>query len=94
MFLTKVRQIKNEGKEINANATAQSSTIATLARANYTLAVETARGQGLKKLYNKLGINEQQFKNSFDYLRTLRGMDHVHFTVDFQQRIVGNIGSA
>ncbi|XP_046565249.1 uncharacterized protein LOC124273948 [Haliotis rubra] len=88
-----VRQIKNDGKEISANATAQSTTIATLASANYTLAVESARSQGLKKLYTKLGINEQKFKNSFDYLRTLRGMDHVHFTVDFQQRIVGNMGS-
>ena len=54
--------------------------------------VEGARSIGLSKLYNGLGITKQEHKNSFDYLRTLRGMDNIWLTVDYQQKIVGNLG--
>lgn len=89
----KVDQIQNEAQVISQNATAQSGLIATISQANYTAVIESARSQGLKLLYNELGITDQNHKNSFDYLRTLRGIDNVHFTVDFQQRIVGGFGS-
>nr|KAG5703821.1 hypothetical protein BaRGS_031455 [Batillaria attramentaria] len=88
-----VRKIQNEASEINQKAEAQSQFIATVAAANYTATVEKARADGLKSLYSRLKLNTQEMKNSFDYLRTLRTLDNVHFTVDFQQRIVGGFGS-
>ncbi|XP_060075139.1 uncharacterized protein LOC132554833 [Ylistrum balloti] len=32
----------------------------------------------------------EKYKSSFDYLRTLRGLNHTHLSVDFQQLITGN----
>lgn len=84
-----VREIENQAKEISQKAQAQSQFIATVAAANYTVSVEKARSDGLKELYTRLKLTTQEMKNSFDYLRTLRSLDNVHFTVDFQQRIVG-----
>lgn len=88
-----VAEIKNRAEELKQEAEAQSSLINTISRANYTSIVERARSKGLKDLYTRLGIKDEKTKNSFDYLRTLRGLDHVHLTVDFQQRIVGGFGS-
>ncbi|XP_076459148.1 uncharacterized protein LOC143292587 [Babylonia areolata] len=88
-----VRNIQNQALEISQEAQAQAQMIATVAAANYTATVEKARSQGLKALYNRLGLNTQELKNSFDYLRTLRTLETAHFTVDFQQKIVGNVGN-
>lgn len=90
---TIVRDIKNQAEERRQKAQAESQQLKIISRANYTAIVEKARSQGLKDLYSKLGITDQKIKSSFDYLRTLRGLDHVHLTVDFQQRIVGGFGS-
>lgn len=87
----KVRQIKNEAKEISEKAESQADLLRIISRANYTNTVELARSRGLQLLYSGLGITNQEHKNSFDYLRTLRGLDNVHLTVDFQQRIAGNL---
>lgn len=87
-----VQDIRNQAKEVRQEAEATSSLINTVSQANYTATVEKARSTGLKDLYNRLGISNQETKNSFDYLRTLRGLDKVHLTVDFQQRIVGGFG--
>ncbi|KAK7113664.1 uncharacterized protein [Littorina saxatilis] len=84
-----VRNIQNQAKEVSQEAEAQSKEIGSIAASNYTATVEKARATGLKALYTRLRLNTQQLKNSFDYLRTLRTLDNVHFTVDFQQRIVG-----
>ncbi|GFN73606.1 hypothetical protein PoB_000011200 [Plakobranchus ocellatus] len=89
-----VRDIKNQAAELREKARAESQQINTIARANYTAVVEKARSQGLKELYDSLGIKDQKTKSSFDYLRTLRGLNHVHLTVDFQQRIVGGFGGS
>ncbi|KAL8612319.1 hypothetical protein ACOMHN_062266 [Nucella lapillus] len=87
-----VREIQNKALEVSQEAQAQAQLIGTVAAANYTATVEKARAEGLKTLYGRLGLNTQDLKNSFDYLRTLRTMDTAHFTVDFQQRIVGGVG--
>lgn len=86
-----VAKITNEAKELSENGQVLSENIATVSRANYTNIVEKARGVGLKLLFKELNITEQKHKNSFDYLRTLRGLDGIHLTVDFQQRIAGNL---
>ncbi|XP_045169648.2 uncharacterized protein LOC123532306 [Mercenaria mercenaria] len=88
----KVADIKNQAKEIRQSAESESKKIQVVSEADYLSTVEKARGTGLKKLYDSLGIRTQEQKNSFDYLRTLRGLDNVHLTVDFQQRIAGSIG--
>ena len=85
-------EIKNQAKEIRESAESESKKIRVVSEAEYLSIVEKARGTGLKKLYDSLGIRTQEQKNSFDYLRTLRGLDNIHLTVDFQQRIAGSIG--
>ncbi|CAC5368306.1 unnamed protein product [Mytilus coruscus] len=88
----KVAEIENEAKEISQNATAQAALIQSIAQANYTAFLETARSEGLKQVFSSLQITQQDQKNSFDYLRTIRGLEKLHLTVDYQQRIAGNIG--
>ena len=90
-YLLQVKSIQNEAAEIQQEAQSQSAKIQTVSQAEYTSTIEKARSSGLSRLYASLGITEQQHKNSFDYLRTLRGLDNVHMTVDFQQRIAGNL---
>ncbi|GFS12513.1 hypothetical protein ElyMa_006699500, partial [Elysia marginata] len=87
-----VRDINNQAEELRQRAETQSQQLRIISQANYTAIVEKARSKGLKDLYDQLGIKDQAVKSSFDYLRTLRGLDHVHLTVDFQQRIVGGLG--
>ena len=89
--MLQVKRIENEAQVISQNGTAQSGVIAQRAHGDYTATVETARSEGLRSLYQRLNIVDQAHKNSFDYLRTLRGLDHIHLTVDFQQRIVGGL---
>lgn len=79
--------------EIQQKGTADASYISAVSEANYTATIETARSDGLKAVFTRLGISQQMYKSSFDYLRTLRGLPGVHFTVDFQQLIAGNFGS-
>lgn len=86
-----VQLIKNEALEIRENGTAIANLITVTSQANYTASLETARSDGLKQVFTTLGFTQQQYKNSFDYLKTLRGLDKAHLTVDFQQRIVGNL---
>lgn len=90
LFL-QVKEIKNNATEIEESAIAQAESIATVAQAQYTNTIESARSTGLKQLFDNLSIVDQNQKNSFDYLRTLRGLDNVHLTVDFDQRIAGNL---
>lgn len=92
-FILKVQKIKNEAVELREQAAAQSKLIKVTSQANYTAIVESARSQGLNILFTALNITDQGHKNSFDYLRTLRALDNVHLTVDFQQRIIGSMGN-
>lgn len=87
----KVAEIKNQAKEIREFASSEARKLKVVSESEYTSAIEIARGTGLKKLYESLKITSQEHMNSFDYLRTLRGLDNVHLTVDFQQRIAGNL---
>lgn len=86
-----VQRLKNDAKEISANATAHAKRLTTVSQANYTAIIETARSEGLKYVFDKLRVTDQKYKDSFDYLRTIRGLDNIHLTVDFQQRIAGNL---
>ncbi|XP_033728421.1 uncharacterized protein LOC117317661 [Pecten maximus] len=88
-----IQRTENEASEIQEQGTAEAAYIKSVASANYTAIIETARSEGLKAVFNRLAVTDQQYKSSFDYLRTLRGLTHVHLTVDFQQLIAGNFGS-
>ena len=88
-----VQKIKNEALELREVAQAESNLIKITSSANYTVTIESARSKGLTTLYRELNISNQGHKNSFDYLRTLRGLANVWLTVDFNQRIVGGFGS-
>lgn len=85
--------ISNEAVEISQNATAQAALVTSISQANYTAALEEARSEGLKNVFTSLGFNQQTHKNSFDYLRTIRGQDKTYITVNFDQKIAGNLGS-
>jgi hypothetical protein len=50
------------------------------------------RSDGLKSVFTDLSFTQQDHKNSFVYLRTIRGQENTHLTIDYQQRIAGNIG--
>ena len=88
----KVQVIRNEAVEVNQNATAQASLVTSISQANYTAVLETSRSEGLKSVFSLLSFNQQDHKNSFDYLRTIRGQSNTHLTIDYQQRIAGNLG--
>lgn len=87
----KVQVIKNAAVEIFQNATAQAALITSVSQANYTAALETARSEGLKSVFTTMGFSQQNHKNSFDYLKTIRGQSNTHLTVNYQQKIAGNL---
>ena len=87
-----VQVIKNAASEISENATAQAQLITTTSKANYTAFLEVARSDGLKSVFIDLSFTQQDHKDSFVYLRTIRGQENTHLTIDYQQRIAGNIG--
>ena len=89
--IQQVLDLKNTALETEQAGTATANLITATAQANYTAILEGARVDGLKNAFTVLGLSTQEYKNSFDYLRTLKGTDKAHFTVDFQQRIVGNL---
>ena len=84
-----MKSIENEATEISQNATAQSTFISAVARANATAMVERSRTDGLGHLYAGTVITTQEHKASFDYLKTLQGRDNVHLAVDYSQLIQG-----
>lgn len=86
-----VNEKSNMASEISQNATAMSNLLQSKAQAESTATVEKARSQGLKDLYTRLGITDVDQKSSFDYLRTIKDMEHVHLTVDFEQMIYGRL---
>ncbi|XP_061169850.1 uncharacterized protein LOC133179122 [Saccostrea echinata] len=90
---SQVQKIKNRAQEVREEGQAESNLIKITSSANYTVTIEGARSRGLTTLYRDLGITNQIHKNSFDYLRTLRGLDNIWLTVDFNQRIVGSFGN-
>ena len=84
-----MKAIHNKANEIKANSVAEANLIKSMAGANVTIITEQARMDGLRLLYSSLGMTDQHQKSSFDYLRSLRHHSQAHFTVDFQQIIVG-----
>nr|XP_022328554.1 uncharacterized protein LOC111127600 isoform X1 [Crassostrea virginica] len=86
-----VQQVRNTAEEIRNNGTVTANLVSAIAQANYTAVLEAARAEGMKLIFGDLGFVEQEHKNSFNYLRTLKGLPTAHFTIDFQQRIVGNL---
>ncbi|KAK3083265.1 hypothetical protein FSP39_017936 [Pinctada imbricata] len=86
-----VEEIKNQVREITEIAHATASLTNSVAQANYSAIIEGARTDGLKNAFAILGVTDQQYKNSIDYLRELKGNKNIHMTVDFQQRIVGKL---
>jgi protein-disulfide isomerase-like protein with CxxC motif len=83
--------MKNKAEEIRNDGIAAANLISAVAQANYTAILETARAKGMKHVLNEMGFSQQEHKNSFNYLRALRELPIAHFTVDFQQRIAGNL---
>ena len=84
--------IKNDAREITESGRATAQLVRATSEANYTSILESSRADGLKEAFATMGVTGQDYKNSMDYLRTLRGKDNAHLTVDFQQRIAGKLG--
>ena len=81
-------KVYNEIAEIQANATAQANLIRARADANATAIIEQSRSDGLNYLYDKLGISAEQYKLSFDYVSSLKDMNELHLSINFNQLIV------
>ena len=45
--------------------------------------MESARKEGLQKLYGDLGITDAGQKATFDYLRTVKNMENAHLAVNY-----------
>ena len=86
-----VKEIENQAEEVKQNATAQASLLLSLARDNATAVVENARSDGLRSLFQKVGITNQNYKSSFNYLRTMKDLRNIHLSVDFDQLIMGPV---
>lgn len=84
-----VKEIENLALEISRQAESESSLIRSKSEANSTAIVERARTEGLKNLYEELGITDNKHKLSFDYIRTLGKKEDVSFAIDFNQLIAG-----
>ncbi|WAQ94051.1 hypothetical protein MAR_006522 [Mya arenaria] len=86
-----VNAVKNNATEINQEAIATADGERKIANADYQSYIEGARAIGLRNLYERLNITDQEHKNSFDYLRTLVRFNKARLAVDFDQKIVGNL---
>ncbi|XP_067928709.1 uncharacterized protein [Watersipora subatra] len=84
-----VEEIVNQAKEVTANSTAQAQLIAARSNADYVQTIEAARKTGLVNLFTSVGLSTVDYKNSFDYLRSLADNSNAHLTVDFDQLITG-----
>ena len=86
-----MKDLENRAQETRRNADSESSLIQSISQANATATVERARTDGLKHLYDEIGLSQQQHKASFDYLRTLSNKKDVSLAVDFNQLIAGGL---
>ena len=88
-----VQETYNEANEITNFANANASYIATVAATNATTIRESARGSGLQIMFDRLNLADEDYRRSFDYLRSLRDLTNVHLSVDFDQLVTGQFGS-
>lgn len=78
-----VAQIKNNAKELIANANAEQERIVNEAEVNYQRKIEDIHNKGLQKTFNDLGFTSTKHKASLNYLKTLRDHEMVKYSIDF-----------
>lgn len=69
-------RIENNASRVLAQAEADASLITNKATYNAKALLETARNNGLKKLFNNLDLNTEEHKASLDYILTLTDKDY------------------
>ena len=79
----KVAKIKNDAKELIANANADQDRIVNEAEVNWYRSIEDKHSKGLQKIFNELGFSATKHKASFNYLQSLRDNEKVKYSIDF-----------
>lgn len=78
-----VDQYINQARESIANATAVSKLLVDQAQVEYSRLIENVHNDGLKAMYDGLGMNTDKFKSSLNYIRTLQDHEKIKYSIDF-----------
>jgi len=82
-----VNAFKNKARESIANATAMSKLIMDEADVNYSRTIENVHNEGLKNMFEGLGLNTNKLKSSLNYMRTLQDHEKIKYSIDFNSLI-------
>jgi len=82
-----VNTYKNQAKESIANATAMSKLIMDEADVNYSRTIENVHNDGLKNMFEGLGLTTNKLKSSLNYMRTLQDHEKIKYSIDFNSLI-------
>ena len=81
--LAQVKAIDNDATEELQRSVAEASRVVSFAAASATAKVDEARSLGQQYLYEKLNFTRAAHRASFDYLRTMKGLNHLQLAVGF-----------
>ena len=73
-----------------ANATANANYLLTEADINYSRTIESTHNDGLKDVFNGLGLDSNKLKSSFNYMRALKDHEKVKYSIDFNTLVATN----
>jgi len=82
-----VNKFQNSAKEAIANATAMSKFLMDQAEVNYSRIVENTHNDGLKNLFDGLGLSSNKLKSSLNYMRMMQDHEKVKYSIDFNTLI-------
>lgn len=82
-----VNSFMNKAKESIANATAMSKLIMDQADVNYSRTIENIHNDGLKNMFEGLGMSDNKLKSSLNYMRTLQDHEKIKYSIDFNSLI-------
>jgi hypothetical protein len=85
-----VNKFQNSAKEAIANATAMSKFLMDQAEVNYSREIENTHNEGLKNLFDGLGLSDNKLKSSLNYMRILQDHEKVKYSIDFNTLIATN----
>lgn len=82
-----VNTYTNQAKEAIANATAMSKLMMDEAEVEYSRTIENVHNDGLKAMYDGLGLTTDKLKSSLNYMRTLQDHEKIKYSIDFNSLI-------
>lgn len=85
-----VSKVKNEANEIVEKAKAEYELVLDQAESNYSRIIESTHNEGLKKMFDDLGLTSAKQKSSLNYIRALREHEKVKYSIDFNTLITNS----